>query len=201
MNNELEDSLITRLKQRVLFVLASMGLLGTSECSMPKPTVDASSAVRSLYAKYYQQAIKELTFLLDACPDSVRWRQLRGFAFDELGQYEAGITDYSIVLNCLPTDVRCLSNRGYALYRTNRLGEAVVDYNRALELDPAFLPARSNRALVMVALARYPQALLDINRAIAEGATANSSLYGRNSKLCDPSPIRNSNLYLMPPAM
>ena len=177
MSNELDDSFITHLKQRVPLILACMGMLSMSGCSVPKPTVDASSAIRSLHARHYQQAIKEFTVLLDACPDSVRWRQLRGFAFDELGQYEAGIADYSIVLNRLPTDVRCLSNRGYALYQINRLGEAVTDYDRALELDPTFLPARSNRALVLVALARYPQALADIERAIAEGDTANSTLY------------------------
>ena len=81
------------------------------------------------------------------------------------------------MLNSLPTDVLCSNNRDYAFYQTNQIGEAVADYNRALELDPGFLSARSNRALALVALERYLQALVDIDRALAEGATANSSLY------------------------
>jgi tetratricopeptide (TPR) repeat protein len=81
------------------------------------------------------------------------------------------------VLNRVPEDVLTLNNRGYAFYQVKQLGEAVADYNRPLELDPAFLPARSSRALVLVAFARYPQALVDIDWAVAEGETANSTLY------------------------
>lgn len=137
----------------------------------------ASTAIRALESHEYRQAIAAFTVLLNAYPDSVRWRRLRGFAFDMTGQYEAGIADYTSVLSLLPNDASCLSNRGYAFYQMSRLGEAVADYSRALELDPGFLPARSSRALALVALARYPQALLDINRAIAEKATGNSTLY------------------------
>jgi hypothetical protein len=85
MSNEPNDSLITHLTRRVLFIFVGMRLLWMSGCSVPPPTVGASSATRSLHAKHYQQSIKEFTVLLDACPDNVRWRRLRGIAFDEMG--------------------------------------------------------------------------------------------------------------------
>ena len=137
----------------------------------------ASTAIRALESHEYRQAIAAFTVLLNAYPDSVRWRRLRGFAFDMTGQYEAGIADYTKVLSRTPNDVLCLSNKGYAFYQNNQLSESVADYNRVLELDPTFVPARGNRALVLVALARYPQALVDIDWAIAGGATTNSILY------------------------
>ena len=177
MSNKLADSISPYGGQYILLAFAIVGLLWMSGCSKPKPAMDATSAIRSLHAKRYQQAIEEFTMLLDACPDSMRWHRLRGFAFDEMGQYQAGIADYTKVLNSQRTDVLCYNNRGYAFYQTNQIGEAVADYNRALELDPGFLSARSNRALALVALERYPQALVDIDRVLAEGATANSSLY------------------------
>lgn len=157
--------------------VSAIVLLWLHGCSSPKPAPNVSAAIQSLRTEHYQTAIAQLTPLVEAYPDSVRWFRFRGFASDNLGHYQAGIADFTEVLIRQPGDIASLNNRGYAFYQTNQIGEAVADYNRALELDPGFVSARSNRALALVALKCYPHALLDINRALAEGATTNSTLY------------------------
>ena len=142
-----------------------------------KVPLDPEAAHKALRAKQFHVAIGKLDTLIAAAPDSARYLLLRGYAKDELAQYDAGIADFTAALDLNPTYVNALNNRGYAYYSTNDFKKANQDYSMALRLDDSYALAYGNRALLRVAEGEYRLALSDISRGLSLGDSLNASYY------------------------
>lgn len=148
-------------------------------CSSPAREVALApeAAYQAIRAKQFKSAIGKLDTLIASAPDSAHYLLLRGYAKDELAQYDAGIADFTAALNLNPTYVNALNNRGYAYYSIHDFEKANQDYSLALRLDDSYVLAYGNRALLRVAEGEYRLALSDISRGLSLGDSLNASYY------------------------
>ena len=102
----------------------------------------------------------------------------RGYAYDELGQYDEAIDDYTKAIELEPDLASLYNNRGETYNDVGLYDEALDDLNRAIALDSVFSYAYSNRGNSYRGLGQYDEAISDFNRAISlhpEFATAYSN--------------------------
>lgn len=102
---------------------------------------------------------------------------LRGYAQDELQNYEAGIADFTIAIHLDPSSATAYNNRGYAYYLSDQPELAEQDFTNAIHLDTTFSPTYGNRALLYVSTGQFKQAVQDVDRALVLGDTLNSTYY------------------------
>ncbi|AWM32138.1 tetratricopeptide repeat protein [Hymenobacter nivis] len=145
--------------------------------SAKEVSLNPEAAYQAIRTKQFQAAIGKLDTLVAAAPDSARYLLLRGYAKDELAQYDAGIADFTAALYLNPTYVNALNNRGHAYYLTSDFKKANQDYSMALRLDDSYALAYGNRALLRVAEGEYRLALSDISHGLSLGDSLNASYY------------------------
>ena len=91
----------------------------------------------------------------------------RGWAQDELGNYDAAIEDYGRALHIRPDYADAYVARGYSYGRIGERDRAIEDYGRALEADPDNFEASFNRGLAYEAKGDLERAVADYDRAYA----------------------------------
>ena len=73
---------------------------------------------------------------LELDPENLGVRCLKGFAFNNLKEFEKSIECYDEVLKFNPDDVFSWYQKGSALESLGNYGEAMECYDKALEIDP-----------------------------------------------------------------
>ena len=91
----------------------------------------------------------------------------RGWAQDELGNYDQAIEDYGRALHIRPDYAEAYVARGYSYGRIGERERAIEDYGRALEADPDNFEASFNRGLAYEAKGDLERAVADYDRAFA----------------------------------
>lgn len=91
----------------------------------------------------------------------------RGWAQDELGNYDQAIEDYGRALHIRPDYAEAYVARGYSYGRIGERDRAIEDYSRALEADPDSFEASFNRGLAYEAKGDLERAVADYDRAFA----------------------------------
>ncbi len=99
----------------------------------------------------------------------------RGFAYDELGQYQRAIEDYSVPISYFPQPLcapPCITydilyvNRAVSLASLGQYQRAIEDLNEAIRLNPQNSVAFMNRGVDYDHLGQYRNAIEDFNEAI-----------------------------------
>jgi len=92
-----------------------------------------------------QKAIEYLNNAIKLQPDYVDAYYSRGFAYDDLGQYQIAIDDFNEAIRLNPDDAMAYSNRGKAYAKLGHNQLAIKDFNEAIRLQPDYVNAYNNR--------------------------------------------------------
>jgi len=103
----------------------------------------------------------------------------RGYAYDELGEYQRALQDYDRAIELDPNYAKAYHNRGIAYDELGEYQRALQDYGCAIELDPNYAKAYHNRGDAYSELGEYQRALQDYDRAIELDPNYAISYYNR----------------------
>jgi tetratricopeptide (TPR) repeat protein len=90
----------------------------------------------------------------------------RGFAYDDLGQYQSAIWDYSEAIRLKPDYAIAYYVRGVAYDDLGQYQSAIEDYNEAVRLKPDYAIAYTNRGNAYYNLGQHQRAIEDYNEVI-----------------------------------
>lgn len=151
----------------LVLLLAGLGLTPEAKAG---PRDDARQCTETVVQGGDMQSAVEL------CSRAIASRQImgkdlapiyymRGWAQDELGNYEQAIEDYGRALHIRPDYTEAYVARGYSYGRIGDRDRAIEDYSRALEADPDNFEASFNRGLAYEAKGDLERAVADYDRA------------------------------------
>lgn len=103
----------------------------------------------------HDAAILHATAAVEADPQSVRARFVRGQIYESQRQYAAAVADYDEVLKLDPRYVPGWSARGGAKFKLGRIEESIADWDRQIELSPADEPGHWRRGISHYYAGRY----------------------------------------------
>ncbi len=89
----------------------------------------------------------------------------RGFAYEQMGNFEQAIEDYSQVIALRPT-VRAYYERGLCYGISGQEQQAIEDFNHIISLESDHTLAYANRAVAHRSVGNLEQALKDLDKAI-----------------------------------
>ena len=117
--------------------------------------------------KNFNETIKLCTEAIELNSENALAYYCRGYAYDDLKNYQAAIEDYdkTVQFNS-PCLVDAYNNRGEAYRKSGNYKKAIEDYNKALELNPNYARAYNNRGIAYRNLGNYNQAFADYDKAI-----------------------------------
>jgi tetratricopeptide (TPR) repeat protein len=93
----------------------------------------------------------------------------RGFAYDNLGQYQSSIKDYNNAIRLKPDDAIAYSNRGKAYAKLGHNQLAIKDFNEAIRLQPDYVNAYNNRSFAYLLQGNNNLGCRDAQKACALG--------------------------------
>ena len=154
----------------------SFVLLLTSLCLTGQAKADAREDARACAETVVQGG--NMQAAVDLCSRAIASRQIkgedlapiyynRGWAQDELGNYDQAIEDYGRALHIRSDYAEAYVARGYSYGRIGERERAIADYGRALEADPDNFEASFNRGLAYEAKGDLERAVADYDRAFA----------------------------------
>ncbi len=91
---------------------------------------------------------------------------MRGYAYNEKGEYDSAITDFSKTIELKPDYVAAYHNRGCAYNEKGKYDLAIADFNKAIELKSDYATAYHNRGYAYNEKGKYDFAIADFNKAI-----------------------------------
>jgi tetratricopeptide (TPR) repeat protein len=112
-------------------------------------------------------------------PDLPRALVSRGFAYNNLGQFDKAITDFSRAIGINPDYADAWYNRGVAHHDLGQLDKAVPDFSRAIGINPDYSQAYNNRGNAYGALGQYDKAIADYSKAIGINTKFTDAWYNR----------------------
>jgi tetratricopeptide (TPR) repeat protein len=119
----------------------------------------------------YEEALADLTRVLELDPDDVLATAERGGAYRMMGKYEEALADlnHALELDPNPKGVWAIVSRGLTYRQMRKYEEALADLTRAIELDPNdpnYTWAITLRGETYQMMGKYEEALADFTRAI-----------------------------------
>ena len=106
------------------------------------------------------------TQVINSNRNKFRAYYLRGWAWQEKGEFELAIADYGECLRLDPNDARTYLIRGIAWDKKNDHDKAIADFNQAIRLDPNLPYAYNSRGTAWGIKKEYEKAIEDHNQAI-----------------------------------
>ena len=103
---------------------------------------------------------------LKSNPDSSVAYNLRGFAWNDKGEYDNAIIDYTEVIRLDSTYASAFNFRGVAWDSKGEYGNAIKDFNEAIRLDPKYILGYYNRGNTWTKKGDYDNAIKDFTEAI-----------------------------------
>ena len=116
--------------------------------------------------KRYQDAILAYTAAIDKDPDLGAAYNLRGYAYNKLGQYSEAITDFSTAIQLDPDNAVAYRNRGYAYNDLGQHYKAIDDCSTAIQLDHYYANPYRHRGVAYIKLGQHQKAIKDFTQAI-----------------------------------
>jgi tetratricopeptide (TPR) repeat protein len=112
---------------------------------------DFNAGEDAFYAGNYDEAIRLYTRAIASGELSQEQLsevyELRGFTWDDKGDYDKAIADYTKAIEIDPKNSYAYINRGVDWYDKGDYDRAIADYTRAIEIDPKNSDAYYNRSL------------------------------------------------------
>ena len=124
--------------------------------------------VANLQLKKFAEAIQDANKVLEADPKRGLVLLNRGFAYEQLGQFDKAVADYDGTLKLMPNDAQTyFAKADIEFTQLKQTQAAVDDYTKGLALDKTNTGALLNRAAGYFQLKNYAGALSDLNAALA----------------------------------
>lgn len=111
-------------------------------------------------------AIAAMSEAVDADPDSIKYRALRGRLLSMRKQWRAAIRDFDSVLAVQANAPTILYSRGRARAMLDELDGAIADFERCIELEPTAADALALLGSIRYYRGELPQALSAYRRAV-----------------------------------
>jgi tetratricopeptide (TPR) repeat protein len=116
-----------------------------------------------------KKAIEYLNNAIRLQPDYADAYYSRGFAYNDLGQYQSAIKDYNKAIRLKPNDAIAYSNRGKAYAKLGHKQLAIKDFNEAIRLQPDYVNAYNNRGFAYLLQGNNKLGCRDAKKACAMG--------------------------------
>ena len=116
--------------------------------------------------KQWDEAITNLTAVINVSPQDVWAFERRGESYRMLGLYDKAIVDLNDVIKINPYSSYGYAVRGSSFYYLEMYDSALTDFNEAIRLNPQYTFAYGNRGMVYQSIEMYDSALSDLNEAI-----------------------------------
>jgi tetratricopeptide (TPR) repeat protein len=111
-------------------------------------------------------AIADLSRAIELKPDDPAPWEVRGLAYNAIGEYQKASDDFTEALRLDPNHWEPCLNRAVALFHLKRWNEAIADYDKVLQVNPNHFGALGERAQAHYALANFDAAVRDYTKAI-----------------------------------
>lgn len=115
---------------------------------------------------------------------SLQIGRFRGYAAQELGQFEQAIEAYRHVVGAAPDDAGTWNNLGNALSAAGYVDNAVDALQRSAQLDPQAAPTRLNLANALISAGRAEEAI-EVLRQMTVDFPSDSKPWAELSRLAD----------------
>ncbi len=123
--------------------------------------------VANLQLKKFAEAIQDANKVLEADPKRGLVLLNRGFAYEQLGQFDKAVADYDAALKIMPNDAQTYFSKADLEFNQLKQTQAAVDdYTKGLALDKTNTGALLNRAAGYFQLKNFAAALADLNGAL-----------------------------------
>jgi tetratricopeptide (TPR) repeat protein len=116
-----------------------------------------------------KKAIEYLNNAIRLQPDYADAYYSRGFAYDDLNQYQNSIKDYNKVIDLKPHEAIAYSNRGKAYVKLGHNQLAINDFNEAIRLQPDYVNAYNNRGFAYLLQGNKKLGCRDAQKSCAMG--------------------------------
>lgn len=98
--------------------------------------------------------------------DLVQLLNMRGSAFDEMGNYDLALRDFQEVITIAPDNSQAHMNKGISLYKLGEYEDALSAFNTSIKLSPKFGIAYLNRGTLQADLHHYKRAISDYHKGL-----------------------------------
>ena len=133
-----------------------------------QPPQDQQQSVINLYNQgQLQQALEQVTVLLQQFPNSSFLYNICGAVYKELGQLDASIEAYKKSIAVKPDYEDAWNNIGSAFKSQGKLEEAIEAYNKALAIKPDYAVAHNNMGNALKEQGKLEEAIEAFNKALA----------------------------------
>jgi tetratricopeptide (TPR) repeat protein len=149
-------------------------LVGSSSPAVLADDTDPDAILRA--EQNFSKALKRLSAVIDANPDTDTGYAARAYAFAQMRKEDDALTDINKALELNPGSARALTSCAKLRSMQNRPNEAMKDISAALAADPKYAKAHGVRAGIQQQLGNTNVALDAVNRAI-ELAPSDGSLF------------------------
>ncbi|MEI6233702.1 MAG: protein kinase [Planctomycetota bacterium] len=126
----------------------------------------AALAMRFTDAGSFRDALELYDQLVNAEPENIEYRNLRGLARRYLNDSSGAVADFDLVVNRLPKQKDGYVNRSVARRDLNDLTGALADLDKAVELDPNDTALLSTRGTVRMQKGDVAGAMADFDSAL-----------------------------------
>ncbi len=130
-------------------------------------TPQQRQAVAEQRAKRDALTIAEYTRLIEREPNTASFWQARGFAFQQVGQWQRAVDDYSHAIELKFSGAMVWVHRAEALLKLDRPDEAIADLTRAVELRNDLAWAWHLRGVAYTSANRPEEAVADLEKAVS----------------------------------
>lgn len=149
-------------------------------CDSESVTDIFDMAVFYLQLGMYDEAIEELTRVVNLDPEFGAAFAARGVAYHRTGRFDEAIADYSSAILIFPDYASAYNFRGLAHLEQHNYDEALADSQHAADLDPTYANAHLTMGEVYLAQEDYEAALKRyVHYVLLAGEDAESLVYAQ----------------------
>ncbi|MDB4244183.1 tetratricopeptide repeat protein [bacterium] len=133
-----------------------------------EPTEEQLQSLINLYSQgQHQQALTQVSQLLEKFSESVNLYNILGAANQQLGKLDQAVLAYKNALLLKPDYADAYYNLGNALHKQGKLDEAIESYNKALLLKPDYALAYYNLGNTLKDQGNVDEAIMAYNKALS----------------------------------
>jgi tetratricopeptide (TPR) repeat protein len=137
------------------------------------------AAITYIQTRYWQDALILNTHAIQITENNYTAYNMRGFFYDDLGNYRQAISNYDKSIEISPNYADAYNNRGIAYASLGNYKQVIDDFDRAIKINPHKAEAYYNRGVAYHYLGDYSQTINDFNRAIEIDPNYANAYYNR----------------------
>lgn len=131
------------------------------------------------------KAIDNYNMAIKLNPEDAYAYLFRGYAYDNLKEYDKAIEDYSNAIKLNPEDEVAYRFRGIIYKYLQKYDKAIEDFSKAIKLNSEYAAAYMSRGFAYSDLEEYDKAIEDYSKAIELNPELEEAYYFRGNAYCD----------------